>query len=59
MLKYRHYYSIIKMFVITEIKGQVKKQHCITSVGLLNFGCRHRKKSRQHEARSVQAFGSI
>lgn len=58
MLKYRHCYSIIKMFVITEIKGEVKKQHC-TSIGLLNPGCRHRKKSHQHEARSVQAFGSI
>lgn len=59
MLKYRHCYSIIKMFVITEIKGKIKKQYCITSIGLLNFVCRHRKKSHQHEARSIQAFGSI
>ena len=59
MLKYKHCCSIIKMFVITEIKGEVKKQHCITSIGLLSLGCRHRKKSHQHEARSVQAFGSI
>lgn len=59
MLKYRHCYSIIKMFVITEIKGEVKKQHCITSMWLLTVGCRHRKKSHQHEARSAQAFGSF
>lgn len=50
MLKYRRCYSIIKMFVITEIKGEVKKQYCITSIGLLNLVCRHRKKSHQHEA---------
>jgi len=47
------------MFVITEIKGEVKKQHCITSIGLLNLSRGHREKSLQHEARHAQTSESI